>query len=190
MLLTPIKVEGNKKEFCYLMAWPVSKYRTHSAFTKDTMKKRICFLFILLSALSPKIFAGQAGKLGVGVTVGEPFGPTLKYWLDEKSAVDFGFGFNHDGFIYADYLWHDWAITPQPEIGKVGFYIGVGGRFENQRRFDDKIAARMPLGINLLLNRSPVELFGELVPVFQFSPEGDLNLDADIGVRIYFGAGR
>jgi hypothetical protein len=153
------------------------------------MKKLLLTLFVL-SIVATQVFAGQSGKLGLGITAGDPFGPTLKYWLSEDSAVDLGVGFNHDGLIYADYLWHKWGLATQSETGRVGLYAGIGGQFENERHGDDEMSARLPLGVNFLFNRSPLELFAELIPVFQFTPEGDFDLDAVIGVRVYFAAGR
>ena len=150
------------------------------------MKKAICFLFVL--CLVPiKSFAGQTGKLGVGLAIGEPFGPTVKYWINEKQAVNLGIGLEDDGIFYGDYLWHGWQSPTQPAAGKVGFYTGIGLRFENEEHGEDKSGFRVPLGINLLFNRSPIELFGEIVPVMQFSPESDLTLDGAIGGRVYFG---
>lgn len=149
------------------------------------MKKALFILFVL--ALFPlKSFAAQAGKLGVGVIGGQPFGPTLEYWINEKAAVDLGAGFNHDGIIYGDYLWHGWELRPRGDEGRLGFYAGLGGRFENQKHQDDKYAARVPFGVSFIFNKYPIELFGELVPVIQFSPESDLDLDGGIGARVYF----
>ena len=141
---------------------------------------------LLLGLIQIRAFAEQTGRWGLGVVAGEPMGVTGTYWFDVKAAIDFGYGFNNDGILFGDYLWHGWPLRALEETGKMTFYLGLGARYENEKHGDDKYAARVPLGVNYLFDKSPFEVFAELVPVVQFKPDGDLNFDAGIGVRFYF----
>jgi hypothetical protein len=150
--------------------------------------KKILFLAFLF--LAPLAHAERAGSLGLGVMVGDPFGPTLKYWLTNQQAFDVGVGFANDPVFYADYIWHNFQLIPPINGAKIGAYIGVGPRFESRRHEDDAFGFRVPLGLNFLLSRAPIEFFAEIVPVFQVSPDTDGDFDGGIGLRVYFGGDR
>lgn len=150
------------------------------------MKKLLGAVFFL-AVLIPSAQAAQAGKLSGGVVIGDPIGPTLKYWMTDTQALDVTIGFEDDPVFFADYLWHSFRLVPQPSGGKVGLYAGVGPWFQVTDHGDDKVAARVPFGINFLMNKAPIEFFAELAPVFQFSPDSDSDVDAGVGVRFLFG---
>ncbi len=147
------------------------------------MKK---FLFLGLLFLSAVAHAERAGSLGAGVTIGDPFGPTLKYWVTNEQAIDVGIGFEDDAVIYGDYLWHNFQLIPAVRGVKIAPYIGFGPRIQFRDHADDTFGFRVPLGIDFLLPQAPIEFFAELVPVFQVSPDTDGDFDGGIGLRIYF----
>jgi hypothetical protein len=151
------------------------------------MKKALFFLIALGCLGVSPLRADPAGKLGLGLVVGNPFGPTIKYWMDSRTAIDVGVGFDEDPIFYADYLWHNWGLTRQPSSGQLGFYAGVGPRFESIDHHDDEFGIRVPFGMSYLFQRSPIELFGEIVPVFVLSPDTDTEVDAGVGVRFLLG---
>jgi hypothetical protein len=145
------------------------------------------FLFLGFLFLTPVAHAALAGNFGAGVTVGDPFGPTVKYWTTNRQAFDAGIGFADDPIIYADYLWHNFQLLPQVEGLRIAPYIGVGPRFQfRDHNDDDEFGFRVPLGVTFLMTRQPIEFYAEVVPVFQVSPDTDGDFDGGVGVRIYF----
>lgn len=153
------------------------------------MKKILMGLLLMgtsgvLCAATP---SKTSGKIGVGVIVGEPFGPTIKYWSTDTVAFDAGVGFENDPIVYADVLFQNWKLLPQPASGKWALYAGVGPRWQNRDHEDDTFGIRVPFGITYFVEKSPIEIFGELVPVFQVSPKTDSDFDGGIGVRFLFG---
>ena len=65
------------------------------------MKKALFLSFLFLATTAR---AARPGSLGLGVTLGDPFGLTLKYWLTNQQALDVGVGIESDPVLYADYL--------------------------------------------------------------------------------------
>ena len=143
---------------------------------------------LLFAALLCTSASGQ--ELGVGIIAGNPTGISVKKWLCEGNAVDGAVAWSFEGRdalqLHADYLWHQDFPSP-----RVPFYCGVGGRVgfvEGNRRHDGETRAgvRFPLGVTWLLDRAPVDVFFEVVPVFEVAPRTDLELHAAIGARYYF----
>ena len=131
------------------------------------------------------VYSKKKGALGAGIILGEPIGPNVKYWINSKAAVDFGLGFDDDVTVYSDFLWHDWNILPQPSKGTLAGYLGLGVRYE-ETKGDDKFGFRTVAGVGYWIESYPIEVYLELAPVFQVSPDTDTELDGGIGVRYYF----
>ena len=159
------------------------------------MKSIIAVIAIVLATASATAHAMDG--LGVGVIVGEPTGLSLKYWLDDEHAIDGAAAWSfwdHDGFqLHADYLWHNFdLIDPDSFSGKLPVYYGVGGRLKLEddegRRHDDHtvFGIRVPLGISYLFADAPFDLFAEVVPVLDLTPDVDLDINVAIGLRFYF----
>jgi hypothetical protein len=55
---------------------------------------------------------------------------------------------------------------------------------------DSQAGIRFPIGLSWLAERVPVELFAEIVPVLEFAPDTDGDIDGGVGVRYYFKTGR
>jgi len=137
--------------------------------------------------------------IGVGIIVGEPTGLSLKNWVSEKRAYDAGaawsFSENESFQLHADYLIHDFTLVKDdPADMRISLYYGIGARVkmkdddDNNGRNDEDalVGIRFPLGVSYLFVKNPVELFLEFVPVFDFVPETDFDLNAAVGVRYYF----
>lgn len=150
------------------------------------MMKRIAVAILASMFGASSVIAAPSRAFGVGVAVGQPFGPTVKYWLTPQSAVDAGVGFSDDPIFYADYLWHSWRLLPKPASGEIGLYAGLGPRLRQRDHDDDEFGFRVPFGVTYLLADAPIELFGELVPVFEVSPDTDTDFDGGVGVRFLF----
>jgi hypothetical protein len=143
----------------------------------------IIFMFLALNCDS--LSAKERGALGAGIILGDPIGPTLKYWFSPNVTIDVGLGFEKDFTIYADFLWHGWNVFPNPPEGKLAIYLGIGPRFE-ERKGEDKFGFRTVAGAAYWLEPYPIETFLEIAPVFQFTPDTDTDFDAGLGLRYYF----
>jgi hypothetical protein len=125
------------------------------------------------------------GAFGAGIILGSPVGPNVKYWIDSNAAVDFGLGFANDFTVYADFLWHNWKIMPQPGKGSLAGYLGLGVRYQ-ETEGSDKFGFRTVAGVGYWVESLPIEIYLEIVPVFQVSPDTDTKLDGGAGLRYYF----
>lgn len=163
------------------------------------MLKRITTAAALAGAMAIPAVQAQEG-FGIGVIVGEPTGLSLKTWLNNTHAVDVGlawsFSENESLQFHANYLIHDFnLLRPADFEGRVGVYYGVGGRIKlsengdegrGRNREDTLVGIRIPLGVAYHFPRSPVDLFGEFVPVVDLAPDTDFDLNLAIGARLYF----
>jgi hypothetical protein len=151
----------------------------------------------------------QANKVfGLGLELGEPTGLNGKYFFSESSALDFGIGwiYRHyyygDGVnIYADYLFHPASLASNPSF-ELPFYFGVGLRFWDFDYCDrnvcgyggSAIGIRIPFGLSIDFNNSPIDIFFQLGPVLNFA-RGDyydryrdrnyFGIDGSIGIRLW-----
>ena len=58
-----------------------------------------------------------------------------------------------------------------------------GGESFDQR--ETEFGVRGVLGLTYRIPRSPVDMFLEVAPVFFIAPNGDMDIDAGIGARVY-----
>lgn len=136
--------------------------------------------------------------IGLGVIVGEPTGLSAKYWLGAEHAIDaaaaWSFSENDSFQFHMDYLIHKFGILKiDPATGRLPLYFGVGARAKlkhhdnpHGRNEDDALLGiRVPFGIAILFAKAPVELFGEIVPVFDVAPKSDFAVNGAIGARYY-----
>lgn len=149
------------------------------------MKRMLCLL-PLIFILGFNTVHAQDRPFGLGLMFGYPTGISLKYWLDDKQAVDGGitWSFYHDGYfqVHSDYLRHAYVIDVN--TGKLPFYYGIGARlgFGHNVHF----GARVPLGIEYIFQNEPIDIFFELVPGMEFLPEPDFSFESVIGFRYFF----
>lgn len=161
-------------------------------------------LGVLAAALvvaTPASAQPQPKSFGFGIIVGEPTGITLKGSIGGNNAWDAGIGASWFGRvrIHGDYLWAANVFNSR----KAGMYFGLGavigfGRGEGvfyKRKgnewhyFEDDgavgIGARASVGVNFMPWSAPVEIFGEIAPVFGISPTTGVGWDAALGIRYY-----
>jgi len=137
-------------------------------------------------------------QLGVGVIVGEPTGLSLKYWLDKEHAIDGAAAWSFwdgNGFqLHADYLWHNFDLLGEPSglDGKLPIYYGVGARLkfrDDKRKHDDNsdtvFGIRIPVGISCLCDNKPFDLFVEIAPIPDLTPDVELSFSIAVGMRFY-----
>lgn len=148
------------------------------------MKRALFVLSFFVISAAPAA-AQQAGELGVGAILGNPLGPTVKYWLDSRQAFQLGFGYSGDLAGWADWLWHDERLIPrQPKEGRVLPYFGPGLRFEGKSDFE--FGFRLVAGAAWRPARTPLEFFAEIAPVVRAAPGASVGLDGGVGLRYCF----
>lgn len=135
-------------------------------------------------------------KFGAGIygqTTGVPPGVTLKYWLSGDKGVVFDMGYSTGGqrmtIVRGSYLAHD--IAPLLK-NIIPLYAGVGlsyvdtGTDKSVKDLRGPLL-RIPLGVNFLLRRYPLELFVEAAPGVRLSTKGTKSvIDSSLGIRFYF----
>lgn len=158
------------------------------------MKK---LLIPFLFAVSPfSVLANDEG-LGVGLIAGSPTGLSMKYWTGKNVAIDAAAEWSTSGndkfYFHADYLLHDYSLIKQTELkAKLPLYYGLGVFIKlkedvpGKGNDDDILAVRVPIGISSQFTDSRLEVFVEIVPALELSPDTDLNIDAALGGRFYF----
>ncbi|MGA9120549.1 MAG: DUF3996 domain-containing protein [Bacteroidota bacterium] len=157
--------------------------------------KRSFVLLALCVVISVTSSCAQ-GRFGFGVVLGEPTGLSGMYRIDRSNAVDGVLGFApEDRFrIHMDYLWirHPFGNPSFSLHYGVGGVIGFGrtmyldardGYFVRTRELG--FGARVPLGVDFEIPRSPCELYFEIAPLLILGPDAGVGLDFGFGFRIY-----
>lgn len=129
-------------------------------------------------------------RFEVGAIFGEPTGASLKYWFNDRLAIDgvLGWAFHQDDidfYVHSDVLYHF------PEMfhvsrGELLPYVGVGlsAKFRDDR--DDIWGIRVPIGVEYLFDNCPVSVFGEVAPVLDVAPGARGDFSVGIGARYRF----
>ena len=127
-----------------------------------------------------------AREVGIGVVLGEPIGGTVKLWLDDRLAIDGGAGLSdgNAGF-WADALWHDWTLLPQPSSGRLGAYFGAGPQL--RAGGDARFGVRAIAGLSYRPTGHPLELFAEAGPMFRLTQGGQVDAVGGVGLRLMLG---
>lgn len=159
----------------------------------------IYFVFLSIVLIIAKPIAAQDHGFGMGIILGEPTGLSAKLWTSSNNAFDFGLGvglggdrikyngiYDNSGRIHfhMDYLWHSFNAISSSE--KFPLYYGIGGRFNTSGGYEDSFGIRGVFGIAWFPRNTPIDVFFELVPVFQVTPLTGLGVDAGIGIRYFF----
>ena len=157
--------------------------------------KRILTPF-LFAVLPFSALANDEG-LGIGLIAGTPTGLSMKYWTGKNAAIDAAAEWSTSGndkfYIHADYLLHDYGLIQQTELkARLPVYYGIGIHVEfkedvpGKGNDDDILAIRVPVGVSCLFTNSRFEVFAEIVPALELSPDTDLDINAAVGGRFYF----
>jgi len=151
------------------------------------MKKLTLLAVLLIStptlhAISSRV--GSAEDLGIGFALGQPTGPTAKYWLSSTTAIDasMGYHFNSNFDLQANYLWHSFSSF-NVDRGRMPLYAGLGARVNLGNT--SHLGMRMPIGLSYLFASDPVELFAEVAPVIRLITKLGFDMDGRVGIRVY-----
>jgi hypothetical protein len=164
------------------------------------MKKYILVGMVLgLLMILAKPVTAQDHGFGMGLILGEPTGLSAKLWTSRDNALDFGLGLGLGGdrikyqgnydrsgriHFHMDYLWHAFNVISSTE--RFPLYYGIGGRFNSGGGYDGSLGVRGVFGIAWFPHSTPIDVFFELVPVFQVTPLTGLGFDAGLGIRYFF----
>lgn len=145
-------------------------------------------LFVLLMAVLETAYS-QERKFGIGGIIGDPDGITAKGWLSESTAVagavSLDLGEDYSWFsVHADFLKQKTLATWEEALLQSHF---GGGLRVVSGDFQEFIAIRAPLGVDVNAIDAPVEVFMEVVPTIDVDPEFFFYFTGGVGFRYYFG---
>ncbi|KPK74533.1 MAG: hypothetical protein AMJ89_06065 [candidate division Zixibacteria bacterium SM23_73] len=143
--------------------------------------------FVLTAVLACGTVQAQDSGFGLGVILGEPTGISGKLWIEDSKAIDGAVAWSFDDesamHLHADLLFHSSNIS-KVEMSKLLLYYGIGGRIKFEE--DSKAGVRVPLGINYIPSKGPLDVFLEIVPILDLAPSTDFGLSGAIGIRYFF----
>ena len=146
----------------------------------------------LLTAILLITFASgasaQDGRFGLGVQIGNPTGVTGKHHFGGRPVfIDWAVGFSlfeGQGLnTHLDFLWQPRLMTF--DRLKLDLYFGVGPQLWVQNDIFHA-GVRAPLGVDLVLNRVPIDVFVEVAASLWIIEDVDLSADAGAGFRWWF----
>lgn len=149
--------------------------------------KRCVVSFMLLAIVLCGVAQAQSKGFGLGIILGEPTGISFKHWTGHNTALAgaaaWAFGRQNAFHLHLDYIFHNFRLI-KAERHTIPFYYGIGLRFKDERK--DRLGVRFPLGIIYMFDNAPIDIFLEIVPIFDFVPRTELSINAGIGARYYF----
>jgi hypothetical protein len=129
---------------------------------------------------------------GLGFIAGEPTGVSGKLWMGRTTALDMAVawssndGNDDDLHLQADHVWHDFGLLSVDD-GRLPVYYGIGARVRlDDGPGDDGVGVRFPVGLAYLFQGNKVDVFGEVVPTLEVTPDSDLDIEGGIGLRYFF----
>lgn len=144
----------------------------------------LTIFFSIILSLSDSYSQGRPGNTELGIILGEPTGISLKQWQSGSTAIDgavaWSFGRHESVHLHADYLKHN---PLDVNTGSLYLYYGLGARaiLSDNARF----GARIPVGLQYIINSSRLSLFFEVAPTFDLAPATEFGVDGGIGIRYF-----
>ncbi len=157
--------------------------------------KKIAWTFFLVTfiTLASQNLHAQDRGLGIGAAIGGDAGSGLswKTWVSDKAGVSgmvtFRISeFNSSFYTHVDYVVHGFFDQLDWEPGTLHYYYGggVGYRWFDAIS-DDILSLRVPAGIGFNFAEVPVDLFFELAPTANVSPDFSFYFNGNMGFRFY-----
>jgi hypothetical protein len=151
--------------------------------------RSILFL-VFIAVLTCGTVQAQGRGFGLGIIVDEPTGISTKLWTGKSTAIDAEVAWSQDEddflYLHGDFLFHNLHLSQEVK-GKFLTYYGIGVKVE----FADsnKVGLRIPLGIDYIFPKAPLDVFFEVVPLLELVPATESDLKAAVGIRFVFGKG-
>jgi hypothetical protein len=161
----------------------------------------ICGLFAAIAlALAVPAMAQSQGDdkyVGIGFIVGEPTGLDAKFFLNNEHALEFGLAWDLNGqnelHLQGDYLWHRYGLIDLKNGDEMPLFFGIGARFVateddpgDNHNDDDVFGIRFPVGLAYMFTNYPFDIFMEIVPILDLTPDSDFDLEGALGARFWF----
>ena len=151
--------------------------------------KRFLLLLAVFALSIPSFASAQTYHWGVGIIVGEPTGVDAKYMFDKKNGLEaaaaWALSGNNEFQLQVDYLYHYYELI-KVDKGQLPVFFGVGGRVKFRENADDKIGIRVPIGLSYIFEDERFDVFGEIVPVLELTPDTEFELEGAVGIRFWF----
>lgn len=167
-----------------MLRWmPVSLNRTAAVIAVTAV--------VILTAILPGVAQAEhtKGPFGLGIIFGEPTGIDGKFFLTPTNAIEgavaWSLSGNNNLHIQAEYLYHRYDLISVSK-GQLPLFFGVGGRFILRENSKDTIGVRIPVGLAYEFEGAPFDVFGEIVPILDLTPDTDFDLEGAIGARFWF----
>ncbi|HOW86820.1 MAG TPA: hypothetical protein P5119_10290 [Candidatus Aminicenantes bacterium] len=149
--------------------------------------KKVALILVLFGCLAAPILAESKHNIGVGVILGEPTGLSFKLWSKQTVAWDAGaaWSFVNGGYlqVHSDFLLHNFSLF-KVETGRMSLFYGLGGRVKFAD--DTTVSIRVPVGLAYEFEKTPVEIFVEVVPMLDLIPATEFQMAGAVGFRYYF----
>lgn len=157
------------------------------------MKK---FILIVLLATSLLIVQQQTADaqdrgFGVGAVIGSPDGLSYKAWVSNDMAVAGAVSFtitnNASSFYtHADFLMHKFYEDLNWDVGTLHYAYGGGVSVTWLEWANDSVyGVRLPSGIGFNFTDVPADLFFEIAPTIDVSPDFRFGFNGALGFRFY-----
>ena len=149
--------------------------------------KRPLVILMFVVIFFPCAVLAQDQDFGLGFMLGEPTGISFKKWTGSKTAIDGAVAWSFSGqdslHLHADYLVHSFNLITVKR-GRLPLYFGIGARLKlgDPSRF----GVRIPVGVSYIFEETSLDIFFELVPIFDLAPDTDFKVGWGIGIRYYF----
>lgn len=149
--------------------------------------------FLSLAAYSLFVLSGPvhaAGRgVGLGFILGEPDGVSGKLWLGNATALAAAVGWSNSdrddsAHLQLDHVWHDFGVL-DVDRGSLPVYYGLGVRIDFHKKHD-QAGVRFPLGLAYLFKSRRADIFLEVVPALELTPDTDVDVGAGLGARYFF----
>jgi hypothetical protein len=113
---------------------------------------------------------------------------TLNVLGSGEKAIDFAVGLRTSDYLYfhTTLLNHSYNMIKTSDMsGKMPVYWGSGFRYKKNRDISS-VGLKFSIGIEYMPESAPIDVFAELVPVFNVTPKFELEITAGFGVRYMF----
>lgn len=151
----------------------------------------ILILVSVFVCLSATTVISQEHVRGIGLSIGEPTGISGKLWKNDNTAfagaVAWSFSQEARIHVHVDWLTHNWSFLKEnTDIteGDLPLYYGIGGRVKLGD--DTRVGVRFVLGAAYIFETAPYDIFIEIAPIMDITPNTDLNGNGAVGVRYWF----
>jgi hypothetical protein len=153
-----------------------------------TRFSKLIFITLLLS--SAQVYADN--EFALGLILGNPTGLSGRVGIEESRSIDLAIAStsgSRNWHIHGTYLFEN-IKTFRTELAPLNAFYGVGARmtsFENDRQQDKtSLGVRLAVGVKMDLPTPQSEIFGEIAPVIDLTPDVDVDFDVGIGFRFRF----